>query len=380
MHIIISFIAVLLALFTQTTQAWDAVHALAAKGLTNRLLYDLKNFPGSGYRKCNWSNVAIRREWGSLSKRERKEYINAVLCLQKKEGRTPLSQVPGAKTRFDDFVATHINQTLSIHATGNFLSWHRYFTWAYEQALRNECGYKGYQPYWDWGLYAENPLNSPLFDGSDTSLSGNGEFFEHNGTQATPYMVIPPGGGGGCVMSGPFKDMKVNLGPVAPAMNGIEPNPDFFGYNPRCLRRDISVFASSGWTKTEDIETLITINQDIASFQNYMQGDFESGFLGVHTGGHYTIGGDPGGDFFTSPGDPAFYLHHGQIDRVWWIWQNQDPETRLKAVAGTRTVFNQPPSPNTTLEDPVELGVNAGAFPLGELLSTTDGPFCYIYV
>jgi len=28
----------------------------------------------------------------------------------------------------------------------NFLHWHRYFIYAYETALRNECGYKGYQP------------------------------------------------------------------------------------------------------------------------------------------------------------------------------------------------------------------------------------------
>jgi hypothetical protein len=46
----------------------------------------------------------------------------------------------------DDFVATHINQTLTIHYTGNFLSWHRYFTWLYEQALQTECGYTGTQP------------------------------------------------------------------------------------------------------------------------------------------------------------------------------------------------------------------------------------------
>lgn len=29
---------------------------------------------------------------------------------------------------------------------GNFASWHRYYTWAFEEALRNECGYKGAQP------------------------------------------------------------------------------------------------------------------------------------------------------------------------------------------------------------------------------------------
>jgi len=59
---------------------------------------------------------------------------------------TPASVAPGAKSRFDDFVATHINQTLAIHYTGNFLGWHRYYTWQYERALREECGYLGAQP------------------------------------------------------------------------------------------------------------------------------------------------------------------------------------------------------------------------------------------
>ncbi|RYE65120.1 MAG: hypothetical protein EOO81_13135, partial [Oxalobacteraceae bacterium] len=41
--------------------------------------------------------------------------------------------------------------------------------------IRNECGYKGYQPYWDWAKTARTGLlSSPIFDGSDTSMSGNG--------------------------------------------------------------------------------------------------------------------------------------------------------------------------------------------------------------
>lgn len=39
-----------------------------------------------------------------------------------------------------------MKNTLSIHGTGNFLSWHRYYTYAYESALRTECGYNGTQP------------------------------------------------------------------------------------------------------------------------------------------------------------------------------------------------------------------------------------------
>ena len=35
---------------------------------------------------------------------------------------------------------------------GHFLPWHRYFGATYEKALREECGYKGAQPYWDWTI------------------------------------------------------------------------------------------------------------------------------------------------------------------------------------------------------------------------------------
>lgn len=100
-----------------------------------------------------------------FSKDEKVDYIDAVLCLQSTPSRTPADLVPGARSRYDDFVATHINQTLQIHYTvwsyshlfwptpnnaddnkGTFLTWHRWFIWEFEQALRNECGYKGTLP------------------------------------------------------------------------------------------------------------------------------------------------------------------------------------------------------------------------------------------
>ena len=49
-----------------------------------------------------------------------------------------------------------------------------------------------------------NPINSPLFDGTEYSMSGNGDYVAHNGTPATAYTTLPPGVGGGCVTNGPF--------------------------------------------------------------------------------------------------------------------------------------------------------------------------------
>jgi len=85
-------------------------------------------------------------------------------------------------------------------------------------------------------------------------------------------------------------------------------------------------------------------------------------------------------DFFISPGDPVFYLHHSQIDRVWWIWQTLNLPYSLSAVSGTITIQNTPPSRNATLDDLVDLGLNAPPVELGSLLDTLDGDFCYIYV
>jgi tyrosinase len=142
------------------------VDALAAQGVFKLGLHVAQ----SGYpspQTCTLENVAIRREWyaqslhakfplpltfhrSTLSKSEKINYIEAVQCLAKLPAKTPSSVAAGARSRYDDLVVTHIQQSTTIHGTGNFLSWHRYFTWTFEQMLRNECGYKGYQPYYNW--------------------------------------------------------------------------------------------------------------------------------------------------------------------------------------------------------------------------------------
>ncbi|PLB40132.1 tyrosinase family protein [Aspergillus candidus] len=363
------------------TDPWDV---LAGKALHNQAHYHSKH---KGDGSCNPKTASVRREWGSLSKRERKDYTSAVNCLHSKPSKSDPSFAPGARNRYDDFVAVHINQTIFIHATGSFLTWHRYFTWAYEQALRNECGYKGAQPYYAWNKYAADPLSSPMFDGSEYSMSGDGSFVEHEGPEAAPGIILKPGKGGGCITSGPFKNWEVNLGPVLPSLKipGLEPpqnDPTHgLGYNPRCLRRDISTDASR-WTATEHVIDLIKNYPTIGKFQDRMQGDFPNKYLGVHSGGHYTIGGDPGGDFAVSPGDPAFFLHHAAIDRAFWTWQNLDPSKRTFVAEGPSIMPGLGvEAPNVTLDYPIDLSnVLAAPKTIRELSDTAAGPFCYVYL
>ena len=73
----------------------------------------------------------------------KKAYIAAEQCLFKSPQK--LNKMPGAKTRWDEFVSLHQIHALQIHSTGTFLPYHRYFLHVHE-ALLAECGYSGGLP------------------------------------------------------------------------------------------------------------------------------------------------------------------------------------------------------------------------------------------
>lgn len=53
----------------------------------------------------------------ALSKHEKLNYIDAVKCLHAKPALTPSAIAGGAKSRFDDFIVTHVKQTKWVHGT-----------------------------------------------------------------------------------------------------------------------------------------------------------------------------------------------------------------------------------------------------------------------
>lgn len=66
---------------------------------------------------CTPENVIVRKEIESLSGDEMIAYTSALNCLMQLAAKTPSELAPGAKTRYDDWVTAHINQTLVIHGT-----------------------------------------------------------------------------------------------------------------------------------------------------------------------------------------------------------------------------------------------------------------------
>lgn len=165
-------------------------------------------------------------------------------------------------------------------------------------------------------------------------------------------------------------------------MAGETKVPSPLAYNPRCAKRDLTTTSSKNWLTLANLYniTLGEASKNVALFQNELQGRFSDGFLGLHAAGHFAIGGDAG-DFYSSPNDPVFFMHHAMLDRVWWLWQALHLE-QAKSVAGTITLFNRPPSRNATLEDIIFMNyLDVDDVEIGDLMNTLSGePLCYIYL
>lgn len=240
------------------------------------------------------------------------------------------------RTRYDDFTGAHAVRTPWVHQDGLFLAFHRHYIHLFEKALRDECGFKGALPYWDWTVHWQNVNENPMFDGSPHSLGSDGVFIPNR----TDYVfvnplgkvtVVPPGTGGGCVYSGPFTNDKyqVHLGPFTDPKG-----PDGgFGYNPRCLERDLQKLYGT-YTRPSNVSYMLGECADLNCFAPYI---LESG-TGVHGAGHIQVG-NLMLDVYGSPGDPVFWLHHAMVDRVWTIWQHLGPG-RTQEVWGTGTRYN----------------------------------------
>lgn len=152
-------------------------------------------------------------------------------------------------------------------------------------------------------------------------------------------------------------------------------------YNPHCLRRDLSPYIPQKWFTTENLLN-VTIGAGSVTHPIFWQeilGRYTDGFLGLHASGHYTMGGDAT-DLYSSVNDPAFYLHHTMLDRIYWIWQVLHPAEANK-VTGTLTLQNKPPTRNATIDEPLDMGINGEMLRIRDMFDTLGGtPLCYIYL
>jgi tyrosinase len=85
---------------------------------------------------------------------------------------------------------------------------------------------------------------------------------------------------------------------------------------------------------------------------------------------------------WSSINDPLFFMHHTQIDHVWWMWQALDPANNLRAVGGP--VFPDGSGGEVTAAYPVQMSpFTAPDTTIGAVLDTLNrdgsGVLCYVY-
>ncbi|KAF4486666.1 Tyrosinase ustQ [Colletotrichum fructicola] len=285
-------------------------------------------------------NPAIRREWRALTADERKNFIDAVNCLS----REPARWGPNG-TVYDDFSLLHERIGSLSHGSASFLPWHRYFLKAWESALKEHCDFKGQVPYWDW--------TTDWMDLAASSIWNNETGFGGDGEPESPLVV----GGGRCVTDGPFS----HLHPIRYNRTYVD----------HCLARGFKTTDTSGrplgpWFGPESIGKLMR-SPSYREFEWEMENR-------LHNRIHRAVSGD----FlaFAAGNDPVFYLHHAQIDNLWWKWQQEDAKTRLYQYEGEH---QRDSTGNATLSDILQFGGFIEDVPVSHVMDTQNKFLCYRY-
>ncbi|KAF2161255.1 hypothetical protein M409DRAFT_59258 [Zasmidium cellare ATCC 36951] len=298
------------------------------------LVFKVQHLRQANEERC--SNPSIRREWRTLSNPEKLAYIDAVKCLHQSPSRLRQNA-----SSLDDFPWTHQHVGYVAHDSASFFSWHRYFVQIFEDTLRSACAYEGSLPYWDWTLDWQDPFSSPVFD-TMTGFGGDGDRQQPSAT-----------GVGYCLTEGPlagstsrYWDMKEQL---------------------HCLARNLSAPSEANWRRNRpDLIERMLDHKDYFDF-----------LLLVEHGPHNTVPNAIGGDFarFVAPAEPLFFLHHGQLDRMWWIWQQKSAKNR-QAYSGPASSRS---NATASLTDVLPLRGLARDPLVEEIIDTEKGLLCYKY-
>jgi tyrosinase len=195
----------------------------------------------------------------------------------------------------------------------------------------------------------------------DNGFGGNGPLMAPTPEQNP--LNITGGTGGGCVQTGPFTSDKFTLN---------FPTPD-------CLRRDFIPAIMNSFADARLVARVLA-QPDYTSFARELEGIPSFSQPNIHGSGHFGVGGVLGtaGNAANSPGDPLFFLHHGNIDHIYWMWQQKDPKTRMKQVGGPVVPFDYSGT-NVTLDFEVGMGALAKSVKLRDLMDTKGPVLCYTY-
>ncbi|KAB5593114.1 hypothetical protein CTheo_3416 [Ceratobasidium theobromae] len=305
--------------------------------------------PTSSSRHSRCSSIEVRKEWRTLTKAERKAWIDAANCLNKvpRTGKLnppidtasysdPAFQIPPQNensTYYDELVYAHMNLNPVIHWTGLFFPWHRVYLHEWTNALRSRCGYKGIVPYWAW----EKGMNICYSWGDALNLP---TWVDASDVLGSAIWDTDPESGLGGFSDNEADDYTIHTGGLKISVAYPVPHNLRRHYIPYPFGNNIS--AASTFTPAE-VDRLLSL-KNFTAFQGFIES-------GMHGSIHLMMGGDmgticPAGSFNTSAclvqrtatyssNEPMFHLHHGNVDRLWWLWQEKSNANKFDFHGGS---------------------------------------------
>jgi tyrosinase len=329
--------------------------------------------------RATCSSPSVRKEWRSFTDQQKTEWLSAVKCLNKLPHDPKLFSLlppPGqpflntSASLYDDLSYVHIDLYPIIHFVGIFLPWHRWFLNLFEQKMRGKCGYTGPMGYWDWSLDAADPEHSSMFDPNPQSGLGSlgtaeNNYYLKDGALADFIVAYP---------KPHILQRDFSVTPFAEKPARLQPTP-WLVTKPNTDARDV--------LKPENVDALI----------NGYKGDFLGFYTkldeieGFHTTVHLMVGGDMQ-DAAHSSNDPMFYLHHGQLDRLWALWQKADPANARAFGGGSvpailsadlHKKFPAGSPPNVNLDTVMPNDNYGDRSKVKDVIDTQGGYLCYVY-
>lgn len=240
------------------------------------------------------------------------QYIQGVLSLKSEElgSTTQDFGLPGPASpvsTYDLFVLWHHLAMMrmtppsqfdrnSAHNGPVFLPWHRLMLILFELQVQRVLRDDQFGlPYWDWSAPGENE-QSPLW--TDAGIGGSGEPVGNGPFRAGQYQVR--------IESDPLGGLRRTDRPLRRALGANNRAPNLPSLDQlRSLLDEQELYDDDPWDSSSN------------GLRNRLEGWLPP--IRMHNRVHVWIGGDMG--IATSPNDPAFYLNHCNVDRIWESWQ-----------------------------------------------------------
>jgi len=263
--------------------------------------------------------VKCRKNVKNLTADQKRRYVNAFVALKSQDSVIH----PGAQSRYDDFVETHMNAMMAMpvgwaHGDSVFFPWHRELLYQFEKLLQS-VDPSVTIPYWDWTRHQ--------------TAGAAGFPFKHD------FIGV----------DGDDSDSdRVKRDPAAPAVDATHPY--IYPFDPQLWTVPVEdgdglTFFQRQFGERGDAPNLprndTTVTGVSSSFRQAIgSADYltlRSRSEDIHNLVHRWVGGNM--LRMTSPNDPVFFMHHAAIDRMWSIWQKKvAPGTpfyqQLSAAAG----------------------------------------------